>query len=84
MWKGRPVIASAVGGIQDQIVDGEHGLLVKDPADLHEFAHLVQRLLDDDDLARKLGENARARVEEQFLFTRHLFQYFELLRDMLS
>ena len=34
MWKARPVVASRVGGIQDQIVDMESGILVDDPADL--------------------------------------------------
>ena len=38
MWKGRPVVASRVGGIQDQITDGRDGLLVDDPHDLEEFA----------------------------------------------
>ena len=38
MWKGKPVVASRVGGIQDQIVDGESGLLLDDPGDLDEFA----------------------------------------------
>ena len=34
MWKGRPIVASATGGIQDQITDGIHGLLIDDPYDL--------------------------------------------------
>src|SRR5215207_10696060 len=46
MWKGRPVVASRVGGIQDQVVDGETGLLV-DPGDLAAFGRAVRRLLDD-------------------------------------
>src|SRR5262249_54512399 len=51
MWKRRPVIASAVGGIQDQIRDGIDGLLLKDPRDLPEFAGLVRQVLSDDLLA---------------------------------
>ena len=38
MWKSRPVVASAVGGIVDQIVDREYGVLIDDPTDLAEFA----------------------------------------------
>jgi trehalose synthase len=37
MWKQRPVVASRIGGIQDQIVDGESGLLIDDPHDLEQF-----------------------------------------------
>jgi trehalose synthase len=44
MWKGRAVIASRVGGIQDQIVDGECGLLLDDPRDLDTFARLLADL----------------------------------------
>jgi len=83
MWKARPIVASPVGGIQDQIVDGEHGLLV-DPGDLESFGAAVRCLLTDDELARRLGENARRRAKEQFLGTRHLIQYAELFTKLLA
>jgi trehalose synthase len=47
MWRSRPVLASAVGGIQDQILDGQDGLLVPDPRDLPGFAQRLLLLLDD-------------------------------------
>ncbi|MDP8962291.1 MAG: glycosyltransferase, partial [Actinomycetota bacterium] len=79
MWKARPVVASAVGGIQDQIVDGRHGMLVPDPADLPAFARAVQRLLTEPHTAARLGRNARRRVLGRFLGNRHLIQDAELL-----
>ncbi len=79
MWKGRPVLASGVGGIRDQIVDGEHGLLLDDPTDPAEFAEKLGRLLAEPGLARRLGERARERVVERFLAPRHLREYAELL-----
>ena len=79
MWKGRPVIASQIGGIQDQIVDGEHGLLLPDPSDLETFGALVRRLLSEPEFAHRLGERGRERVREQYLGIRHLVQYAELL-----
>lgn len=79
MWKGRPVVASAVGGIQDQIEDGVHGLLVPDPTDLTAFGERLQRVLEDPELAARLGSAAHQRVREQYLGIRHLTQYAELL-----
>jgi trehalose synthase len=79
MWKGRPVVASAVGGIQDQIEDGVHGLLVQDPTDLAAFGAALSRVLEDPSLAAQLGRNAHQRVREQYLVIRHLVQYAELL-----
>jgi trehalose synthase len=79
MWKGRPVVASRIGGIQDQIVDGEHGLLLPDPHDLETFGALVRRLLTDLELACRLGTQARKRVRERYFGVRHLIQYAELL-----
>ena len=59
MWKGRPLVASDVGGIQDQIVDGETGLLVE-PHDLPAFATAVRSLLDDAERAGRIGPRTRA------------------------
>ena len=70
MWKGRPVVASAVGGIQDQIEHGVSGLLIEDPSDLEAFAVALRTALGDPDLARRLGEAGRERVRSLFLDTR--------------
>ncbi|HMA46682.1 MAG TPA: glycosyltransferase [Frankiaceae bacterium] len=84
MWKARPIVASAVGGIQDQIADGRDGLLLPDPADLDAFAAAVARLLDDRPFADRLGRGARARAREEFLGDRHLEQYADLFEHLLA
>ena len=82
MWKRRPVVASAVGGIVDQIEDGIHGLLVDDPADLSAFGAAVESLLRDRVEAERLAENARQRVTAEFLGDRHLEQYGRLFEQL--
>ncbi len=79
MWKSRPIVASAVGGIVDQIVSGAHGLLVADPADLASFGTAVETLLSDRTEADRLSANAKARAGAEFLGDRHLEQYGQLL-----
>ena len=79
MWKARPVVATAVGGIRDQIVHEEHGLLLEDPTDLDAFAAAMRRLLDDPLLADRLGTAAQRRVSERFLPDRHLLQWAGVL-----
>jgi trehalose synthase len=83
MWKGRPVVASAVGGIQDQIEDGRTGYLVA-PGDLAAFGQRVTELIADLHAAERLGEAAQRRVRERFLGPRHLTQYLELLERVLE
>jgi trehalose synthase len=83
MWKSRSVVASAVGGIVDQVIHGETGLLVDDPLDLDGFGGAVRRLLADPAEAERLGRNARAYVTERFLADRHLLQYAELVSHLL-
>lgn len=83
MWKGRPVVASAVGGIQDQIEDGRTGYLVR-PSDLPAFGERVSALLADPHGAERMGEAAQRRVRDHFLGPRHLGQYRVLLERLLG
>lgn len=83
MWKGRAVVASAVGGIQDQIEDDLTGRLV-DPQDLSAYAGAVNELLAHPHGAERIGRAAQVRVRDRFLGPRHLGQYVDLLERVLS
>jgi trehalose synthase len=78
MWKATPVVGSKVGGIRDQIVDGETGFLVSDARDLDSLASLVRCLLDDPVNAKRMGLNGNERVRKHFLADRHLEQWAQL------
>jgi trehalose synthase len=83
MWKGRPVVATKVGGIQDQIEDGRTGYLVE-PRDLRAFGERVSQLLLDPHAAERIGEAAQARVRDLFLGARHLGQYVDLFERVIA
>jgi trehalose synthase len=83
MWKARPVVASRRGGIQDQIIDGESGILVEDPLDLAAFGEAFRTLLGDRELAERIGIGARERVRERFLGARSLLDYLALLEQLI-
>ncbi|MEW6472426.1 MAG: glycosyltransferase [Actinomycetota bacterium] len=82
MWKRKPVLASAVGGIQDQIVHGRQGWLLSDPSDPAEFAAALDRLLRDRVLAASLAADARRRVQEQFLDDRQLCEWAQIFERL--
>jgi trehalose synthase len=84
MWKGRPVVASRLGGIQDQITDGLDGLLVDDPHDLDDFGAVLRRPLSDVELAGRLGAAAHARVSKEYIGDRHLEQYVDLFSALVA
>jgi len=84
MWKRRPVVASRVGGIQDQVLDGETGVLLDDPRDLDAFAAAVRGLLADPERARRMGEAGRRRVRERFLSVPRLLDYLGLIARLLG
>jgi len=65
MAAGLPVIATAVGGLPEVVTDGENGLLIP-PKDPEALALALARLLDDPDLAKKLGKNAQRHVEAHY------------------
>ena len=79
MWKRRPLVATAVGGIADQVLDGETGRLVQDATDLTEYGAALVELLSDPERADRMGEKGRERVLEHFIGVRHLRQWVELV-----
>ncbi len=82
MWKAKPVIASAVGGIQDQVDDGVQGLLIHDPTDRDELASAIARLLHNPVEARRMGDAGRARVLERYLGLDSLLRYGALIEAL--
>lgn len=84
MWKGRPVVASAVGGIVDQIRHGRDGLLLDDPRDPDALASALGGLLRDPELRGRLGEAAHIRVRSRFLVTRQLTDYARLIGELIE
>jgi trehalose synthase len=84
MWKARPVVASRIGGIQDQIVHGESGVLLDDPHDLAAYGAAVNDLLTDPEKAKQMGERARERVRDRFLSARSLLDYLAVVRRVLE
>jgi glycosyltransferase involved in cell wall biosynthesis len=65
MAHAKPVVASAVGGLRDLVVDGETGLLVP-PRDPRALRRALERLLGDADVRRRLGEAGRERARARF------------------
>jgi trehalose synthase len=84
MWKARPVVASRVGGIQEQVVDGETGILLDDPHDLRAYGEAVTSLLLDPQRADELGRKARERVRDRFTSVRSLIDYLNVIRGLVT
>jgi type III pantothenate kinase len=83
MAHGRPVVATAVGGLLDAIEDGVTGLLVspRDPAALRAA---IETLLGDAELRRRLGANARAAARERFSWQASTERTIAAYRDALQ
>lgn len=81
LWKGTPVVASNVGGIPSQVIDGENGYLL-DPKDYRGFAEKITWLIKNPDIAKEMGQYGKEHVKNNFLITRHMSDYIQLLKKV--
>ncbi|MBS3814315.1 glycosyltransferase [Candidatus Bipolaricaulota bacterium] len=82
LWKGTPVVASDVGGIPLQVIDGETGFLL--PPDDHEgFARKIVEIIEDDDLGNELGQKGKEHVRNNFLVTRLMLEWIQQIKAIL-
>jgi len=75
LWKSRPVIASAVGGIPYQVIHNSTGLLVHS---IEGAAYQIRYLLNNPQVAERLGKRGKEHVREKFLLTTNLRNYLLL------
>ena len=78
---GRPVVATANGGVDQVVSDGANGLLVP-RSDTDALAHAMQRYASDAGLRRDHGAAGRARAESEFTMQRCASEYADLLREL--
>jgi trehalose synthase len=83
MWKETPVVASNIGGIPAQVIDGENGYLVN-PHDYEDVAKKVMDILCDRNLREKMGIRAKEHVRENFLNTRHIEDWIDTWTELLT
>jgi len=83
LWKGTPVIASNVGGISEQIVDGKNGYLV-DPLNFNGFTLKIIRLLKEAKLRKSMGNFGKEYVKKHFLITTHLLNWINILNKVFE
>jgi trehalose synthase len=76
MWKGKAVIGGNAGGIKYQIEDGVNGFLI---SSVEEAAKRIVQLIQDRALREEMGRKAKESVRKQFLMTRYIEQYLDLL-----
>ena len=79
MWQSTPVIGSSIGGLKQQIINGKTGYIV-DPLDDTAIASYMERVLENPEEVKFLGENAEKHVRANFLLPELIKHYFILLR----
>ncbi len=82
LWKEKPVVATNVGGIPLQVKDGQNGFLVE-PHDTKSCADRLIQILQNPDMAKQMGRKGKEIVRDNFLITRSLLDYLDLLNDVI-
>lgn len=83
LYKGTPVVASNVGGIPLQVIDGVTGFL-HEPSDTQGFCNSIVKLLKDKKLRDKLGKNGQEHVKKNFLITKLASDWIDLFTKCLA
>jgi trehalose synthase len=81
MWKGKPVIGGAVGGIPYQIIHRQNGFLVHS---IEGAAFRIRQFLNSPELLKEMGEKAREHVRKNFLITRQIRDYLSIWAAVLA
>lgn len=79
LWKAKPVIASAVGGIPLQIAHKYSGILTRS---VEGTAFYIKQLLQEPGYARRLGINGKEHIRANYLITRHIRDYLLLFLSL--
>jgi len=80
LWKGKPTIAGAVGGIPLQITHKYSGILTYS---IDGTARWIKQLINEPEYAMKLGQNGREHIRNNFLITRHIKDYLLLFTSLM-
>jgi glycosyltransferase involved in cell wall biosynthesis len=83
MRAGLPVIASDVGGVNELVMEGKTGLLVK-PGSPNDLRNAISRLVDDEQMLLAMGKAGRARFEQYFTLDKMVGPTIELYQQLAS
>ncbi len=83
MISGKPVVATKVGGIVDVVKDGETGILVP-PGDADALAKAIVTILKDEELAQRMGETGKRRIDERFIAKTMVKKITEVYEELIE
>ena len=83
LYKRTPVVASKIGGIPSQVINGKNGYLHK-PDDIEGFSNSVIKILKDKKLGKELGEYGKEHIRNNFLITRLILDWLNIFEMYLK